>query len=295
MDCLTRLDHYARSVELALEQYVPNVPVAQGRLIDAMQYSLFAGGKRIRPALLLEFCRINGGSVEAAMPFACALEMIHTYSLIHDDLPCMDDDDLRRGRPSNHKVFGQATAVLAGDALLTAAFETMLDPDNLKKLDPACALKAAYIIAYSSGAYGMVGGQQMDIDAEGAGIDFQTAALIHSMKTGALFCAAAEAGCVLAGAGLTEINHAVSYANFLGLVFQIQDDILDATGDSAVMGKNIGTDAETDKQTFVRILGIERCGGLVESFSKDAVSYLKPFQDIEFLSWLTDFLSKRKH
>ncbi len=294
MNDQSRLDLYIKLVEDALERYIPNTPVAQGRLIDAMHYSLFAGGKRIRPVLLLEFCRIAGGEIERALPFACSLEMIHTYSLIHDDLPAMDDDTQRRGRPCNHKVFGEATAILAGDALLTAAFETMLDADNLEGIDPTAALSAAHTIAWASGAYGMAGGQQLDLDFEGVPQDFHTASLVHSMKTGALFCAAAEAGCLLGGADKSLINYAISYANYLGLVFQIQDDILNVTGDQELLGKSVGTDVLNEKLTFVKVLGLSRCKELVEELTQTSLMYLEPFSDTGFLIWLTERLAHRK-
>ncbi len=289
-----RLDEYIANIEQAMERYLPNVPVAQARLLDSMYYSLFAGGKRIRPVLLLEFCRMCGGNTNDAMPFAAALEMIHTYSLIHDDLPCMDDDELRRGRPCNHIIFGEATAMLAGDALLTAAFETMLDSDNLQGVDPARVVRAAHVIAWSSGVYGMAGGQELDMGNEDLESTLQSAAFIHQLKTGALFRAAAEAGCIIGGEGPALINHASSYANFMGLVFQITDDILNVEGSKEKLGKGTGTDVINDKLTFVKVLGIEKCKELVSTLTADAIQCLEPFDDKGFLVWLTNKLAKRE-
>jgi geranylgeranyl diphosphate synthase type II len=289
------LKNYIASIEEAMERYLPNVQVAQARLLDAMHYSLFAGGKRVRPVILLEFCRLCGGAQEDAMPFAAALEMIHTYSLIHDDLPCMDDDDMRRGRPSNHLIFGEATATLAGDALLTAAFETMLDADNIQNVEPKAALRAAHSIAWASGVYGMAGGQELDIAADEMENTLQTAAFIHGLKTGALFRAAAEAGCILGGADRLKINYAASFANYLGLVFQIQDDILNIEGTSEALGKSTGTDSIKDKLTFVKVLGLQKCKHLVRVLTMDALECLEPFGDIGFLTWLTNTLAKREN
>lgn len=289
-----RLDDYIALIEQAMEQYLPNVPVAQARLLDSIHYSLFAGGKRIRPILVLEFCRICGGSVQNAMPFAAALEMIHTYSLIHDDLPCMDNGSLRRGRPCNHVIFGEATAMLAGDSLLTAAFETVLDRDNIGSLDPAVALRAAHVIAWSSGVYGMAGGQELDMAGEELEHTLQSVAFIHQLKTGALFKAAAEAGCIVGGAGQHLINHAVSYANFMGLVFQIVDDILNVEGSGEKRGKGTGTDVINDKLTFVKVLGLEKCKDLVKAMTAEAIGCLEPFYDTGFLIWITNNLAKRE-
>ena len=293
MEQHTRLQNYINQIEDSMERYVPNIPIPQAKLLDAMHYSLFAGGKRIRPVLLLEFCRMLGGSVEDAMPFACAMEMIHTYSLIHDDLPCMDDDEMRRGRPTNHIIFGEATAVLAGSSLLSAAFETMLDADNVKNIPPDRVISAAHTIAWASGVYGMAGGQQLDMDNEGMESTATSVALIHSLKTGALIGAAVEAGCILAGATQEQKNYAASFAHCLGMMFQIQDDILNIEGSAEQLGKSVGSDVMNDKLTFVKLLGMDECHRLVRKMTGEAIEFLQYFDDIDFLKWITGNLSHR--
>ena len=247
----------------------------RGDLYDAMYYSLLAGGKRIRPILLLECCRLCGGDVTAALPFAGAIEMIHTYSLIHDDLPCMDDDDLRRGRPTNHKVYGEATAVLAGDALLTAAFEFMLEP--AAAVPPERALEAAGILARAAGGRGMVGGQVLDMSGEGHSLSLNEVEELQRLKTGALISAAAEMGCALAGGSEEQRQSAVRYAQCLGLAFQIRDDILDVVGDEATLGKPVGSDARREKSTFVTLKGVEACRELVDKLTAEAEEALSCF------------------
>lgn len=260
-------------------------------LYDAMRYSLLAGGKRLRPVLLLETCRMCGGDTETALPFACAVEMLHTYSLIHDDLPCMDDDDLRRGRPTNHRVYGEATAVLAGDALLTAAFETMLE--NGKSLPAERILTAASCLGQAAGARGMVGGQALDMAGEGHALTLGEVEELQRLKTGALISAAAEMGCILAG-GSEEQRAAVRrYAQKLGLAFQIQDDMLDVTGDEATLGKPVGSDTENEKTTFVTLKGLEECARLVEQLTREGEKALSLFEDASFLCWLADSLVGR--
>ena len=235
----------------------------RGNLYDAMRYSLLTGGKRLRPVLVLEACRLCGGAVEDALPFAGAIEMVHTYSLIHDDLPCMDDDDLRRGRPTNHKVFGEANAVLAGDGLLTAAFETMLAPGQ--KLPPERVLEAAGILARAAGGRGMVGGQVLDMAGEGRALGLTEVEELQRLKTGALIRAAVEMGCAVAGGAEEQREALCRYADCLGLAFQIQDDILDVVGDEATLGKPIGSDVRSDKTTFVALKGLADCRILVRS------------------------------
>ncbi len=250
-------------------------------IYDAMNYSLLAGGKRIRPILTLEACRLCGGEVEDALPFACAVEMIHTYSLIHDDLPCMDNDDLRRGRPTNHKVYGEAVAVLAGDGLLTAAFETALE--NRGDVPHERVLEALSCLARAAGAAGMVGGQSLDMAGEGHALTLSDVEELQRLKTGALIAASAEMGCILAG-GSEEQRQAVRrYAEKIGLAFQIRDDMLDVAGDAAEMGKPIGSDAKAEKTTFVTLKGLEECGRLVEKLTLEAEDALSSFRHPEFL------------
>ena len=264
----------------------------RGDLYDAMEYSLLAGGKRIRPVLTLECCRMCGGEPETALPLAGAVEMIHTYSLIHDDLPCMDDEDLRRGRPTNHKVYGEATAVLAGDALLTAAFEVILDAGSLP---PERLLTAAAVLARAAGGWGMVGGQVLDMAGEGHALSLSEVEELQRMKTGALITAAAEMGCVAAG-GAQEQRAAVRrYAEKLGLAFQIQDDILDVVGNAAALGKSVGSDARSEKTTFVTLKGVETCRKLVRRLTEEAKEALAVFGcEKEHLCWLADNLASRE-
>ena len=264
----------------------------RGDLYDAMEYSLLAGGKRIRPVLTLECCRMCGGEPETALPLAGAVEMIHTYSLIHDDLPCMDDDDLRRGRPTNHKVYGEATAVLAGDALLTAAFEVILDA---RSLPPERLLTAAAVLARAAGGWGMVGGQVLDMAGEGHALSLSEVEELQRMKTGALITAAAEMGCVAAG-GAQEQRAAVRrYAEKLGLAFQILDDILDVVGNAAALGKSVGSDARSEKTTFVTLKGVETCRKLVRRLTEEAKEALAVFGcEKEHLCWLADSLARRE-
>lgn len=265
----------------------------RGDLYDAMNYSLLAGGKRIRPVLMLETCRLCGGEPEHILPFAGAIEMIHTYSLIHDDLPCMDDDDLRRGRPTNHKVYGEATAVLAGDALLTAAFEWMLDPSV--ELPPQRVLEAAGVLARAAGAQGMVGGQVLDMAGEGHAMGLTEVEELQRLKTGALIRAAAEMGCVLAGGSEEQRKAVCRYAERLGLAFQIQDDILDVVGDEVTLGKPVGSDAKSEKNTFVTLKGLDECRCLVDKLTDEAVEALSLFgEEGESLCWLARSLASRE-
>ena len=286
------MERYGAMVEAALEGFLPAEQCRQSRIFEACRYSLMAGGKRIRPMLLLEFYRLCGGKPEEALPFACGLEMNHTYSLIHDDLPCMDDDDYRRGRLSNHKVYGEAMATLAGDVLLNRAFEIMLAQTAL----PANrALAAAACISRCSGVYGMIGGQVQDLALEGKTATLEELQEMVSLKTGALLRAACEGGALLAGAGEEQLQAARNYADCIGLAFQIQDDILDVTGDQAVLGKAIGSDANNQKTTFVSVYGLETCRGMVRNLTQQALAAADVFADGEFLKELALYLAQRNH
>lgn len=287
---------YLSTVEDALGRFVPESSLMQSELFRAMRYSLFAGGKRIRPVLVLEFCGLCGGDQEAALPFACAIEMIHTYSLIHDDLPCMDDDGMRRGKPSNHVVFGEAQALLAGDSLLTMAFETMLSPDSVENIGAQKAAAAAGVLAQAAGAYGMAGGQAIDLMSEGKRIPMETLQKMDECKTGALIRAAAKMGCILAGAESGLIRAADEYAAAVGFAFQIVDDILDVQGDEKAIGKPIGSDRENDKSTYVSLLGMENARHAVQKLTGTAVSALKAFSgDTAYLRTLAEKLASRDH
>lgn len=281
-----RMKEYQNAVEAHLDTYF-NRDLPQKRLFEAMRYSLLAGGKRIRPILVLEFCRICGGDWHKALPFAAAIEMVHTYSLIHDDLPCMDDDDYRRGRLTNHKVYGEAQAVLAGDALLTAAFETITGADY----DAATALQVVQILASSSGEKGMVGGQILDIEGENKVLSEEGVYTIHRLKTGALISAACRMGAAAGGADAAQMEAAKSYAESIGLAFQIRDDMLDVLGDAAKLGK--ATCADGNKNTFVSLYGLERCKELIEQENEKALSALKQFEDHWFLEELARMLASR--
>lgn len=263
-----------------------------GDLNDAILYSLMAGGKRVRPVLLLETCRMCGGDMEKAMPFAGAVEMIHTYSLIHDDLPCMDDDDLRRGKPTNHKVYGEATAVLAGDGLLTAAFEAMLEEYGELPLDRVVA--AAACLGKASGGRGMVGGQILDMAGEGHILAADEITELYALKTGALMTAAAEMGCILASGTEEQCKAIVRFAKKIGLAFQVRDDILDVEGDEATLGKPIGSDARSEKNTYVTLKGLEACRELVDRLTDEALAALEPFEDAGFHCWLAQKLAGRE-
>lgn len=261
-------------------------------MLEAMGYSLENGGKRIRPILTLEFCRICGGDVRKALPYALAVEMIHTYSLIHDDLPCMDDDDMRRGKPSSHKVFGEANALLAGDGLLTLAFEVLLSADD----DPAKLVKAGAELAKAAGCSGMIAGQVMDLENEGRSASLEEIKATDKRKTGELIRIAALLGCICAGASEEQINAAEKYCAGIGLAFQIVDDILDVTGDEAVLGKPIGSDGENEKSTYVSLLGLDKSTEYAAELTENAKSGLDIFGDeAEFLKELADRLSIRRN
>ncbi len=261
-------------------------------LLDAERYSLFAGGKRIRPMLTLAFCRLLGGEEEAALPFACAVEMIHTYSLIHDDLPCMDDDDLRRGKPTNHKVFGEATALLAGDALLTGAFEVAAS--NVAAGAEASAKAVAYL-ASSAGRYGMIGGQIMDLEGEKKQLSLDELLKLHSLKTGALISASAVLGALAAGVSFHDraMKDVLTYAENIGLAFQIVDDILDVTGDSTLLGKNTGVDAEHQKSTFLSFYSVEEARFYADRLTQNAVDAIRNYPDSDALCSLARWLCGR--
>ena len=262
-------------------------------LLDSERYSLFAGGKRIRPTLTLEFCRMLGGTDEAALPFACAVEMIHTYSLIHDDLPCMDDDDMRRGKPTNHKVFGESTALLAGDALLTGAFEVAA---SNTEAGADCSAKAVAYLASCAGRYGMIGGQIMDLEGERKQLTLDQLLKLHSMKTGALINAAAVMGALAAGVSFHDrcMEAVVTYAENIGLAFQIVDDILDHTGDSAVLGKNVGMDAERQKNTFLSFYTVEEAQFYADRVTQDAIRAIRRYPNSDALCSIAEWLATRK-
>lgn len=279
---------YQERINQELDALTQKGPCFQHTLFEAMRYSLLDGGKRIRPILTLEFARLCGVSQEVAMPYACAIEMIHTSSLIHDDLPCMDDDALRRGRPTNHIVYGEAIAVLAGDALLNYAFETVLNA-------PELCQDAAQVLARAVGASGMMGGQVIDLEGETRDLSLEELGELHRLKTGALIRAAVEMGCALGGADNARRSGAIAYAEALGLAFQMKDDILDVEGDAAVLGKATGVDALCHKTTYVSLLGIDRAKEMLAELTERAEQALSVFPEHEFLSELTRALAVRNH
>ncbi|BFL40415.1 polyprenyl synthetase family protein [Agathobaculum sp. NSJ-28] len=279
-------------IEAALAQYLSR-ETGEGydRIFEAAKYSALAGGKRLRPVIVLAFCRLCGGEADKAMPFACALEMIHTYSLIHDDLPCMDDDDLRRGRPTCHKAFDEATAVLAGDGLLTAAFETAA---AAKGLDAEAVLRCVRILGREAGMNGMIAGQVLDLGAEHRRISLDALNLLQSLKTGCLLRAACELGCTAAGCtDARTLEAAREYGEKLGLAFQIQDDILDIEGDARTLGKTTGKDARDEKSTFPALLGLEACRALADRLTGEAVAALDGLPGNGFLTELARSLTGR--
>lgn len=286
-------ERYLTMVEQALEEAVP-APKEESldrTVWEAMRYSLLVGGKRIRPVLTLAFAELCGGSAQQALPFACAVEMVHTYSLIHDDLPCMDDDDLRRGKPTNHKVFGEAMALLAGDGLLTRAFEQALAFSG----PSSDAVRGASVLARCAGASGMVGGQCVDLSAQGKEVDISLLQQMDQGKTVALISAACQMGCIAAGAGDGQLEAARRYAEGLGMAFQIRDDILDVEGDAKTLGKNVGMDSARDKRNYVSLLGVEEAQRLVESYTDQAISALEAFAgDTAFLRELAVSLATRE-
>ena len=279
---------------LFIEEYLENFysrfhAEPQKPLYDSIQYSLLAGGKRLRPILCMEFCRICGRDWKAAAPFAAAIEMIHTYSLIHDDLPSMDNDDFRRGRPTNHKVYGEAIAILAGDALLTDAF---LSASEAKLTCPEDMSRAIALLSTCAGSSGMVGGQVLDIMSEERQISEEEILNIQSRKTGGLIRAACGLGAIAGGASPEQVDAACRFADNLGLAFQIRDDMLDVIGTQEEMGKGVGTD-ET-KNTFVRLYGLPKCEELVQKYTADAIQALDLFEDRAFLTELAENLTNRR-
>jgi len=271
------LDERRRLVEDALDRALPAETAWPETIHRAVRYSLFAGGKRIRPLLVLAAGEAVGGRREDVMPLACAVEMIHTYSLVHDDLPAMDDDDLRRGKPTSHKVFGEAIAILAGDALLTRAFQVMAAaPEDADTGSVRRRLAATSILAEAAGTSGLIGGQVLDLESEGHAVDAATLERMHRAKTGALLGACVRGGAVLGGARADDLERLGRYAAAIGLAFQVVDDVLDATGAAQELGKTAGKDARAGKATYVSVHGLEASRGLARGLLADALSALSP-------------------
>lgn len=284
-----RTDEYRAFIEDYLRQFYAQFhKEPQQKLFEAMEYSLLSGGKRLRPIFTLEFCRMCTEDWKIAAPFAAAVEMIQTYSLIHDDLPCMDDDDLRRGRPTNHKVYGEGMAVLAGDALLTDAF-LMASSARLQR--PGDMALAISVLAQNAGSLGMVGGQVLDISSEERLLTKEEVLAIQTRKTGALINAACVLGVIAAGGNEQQLDAAGRFAGALGLAFQIRDDMLDVIGNAKELGKAVGTD--TVKNTFVRLYGLEKCEELVQKYTNVALEALDVFPDHAYLKALAIQLTQR--
>ncbi len=287
----SELEKKCALVETALEGYFQE-KTDYGVLLEAMRYSLLAGGKRLRPVFVLSFCEAVGGDVETALPTACAIEMVHTYSLIHDDLPCMDNDDYRRGRLTCHKVYGDDIATLAGDALLTAAFETLSNMEG----DPKNILRCIRLLSTGAGEHGMVAGQVLDMEGEKRTLNEQELRQIHTYKTGDLIRSACQMGAVLGGGSEAQIEAAGDFALHLGMAFQIRDDMLDQIGSQEELGKPIGSDEENGKSTFVSLFGLEQCQMLVEQETAMALEALEQggFLETDFLKELALSLTSRK-
>ena len=327
MDYQTQYHEYKALADAALNTYFTDTGVSYHRLLEAMHYSLAAGGKRLRPVLVLAFCAACGGDVRAALPVACAVEMVHTYSLIHDDLPCMDNDDLRRGKPTNHVVFGECTATLAGDALQAEAFRTILSTALPAEMRAECAR----LLAEAAGENGICGGQQLDMEGEGKVLTKEELMDINDRKTSAMIYAACLMGVTCGGGNERQREAAAKYAKALGLAFQIRDDMLDVLGDAAKLGKAthvdenkntfvrlygigacskmidvisteselgkpIGSDAREGKNTFMALYGLERCGAYVHELSEQAAAAVDgAFADSAFLQQLARSLADRKN
>lgn len=287
---LNELEESKSMVEQRLEQYFTEA-VPDTTLRESMRYSLLAGGKRLRPILVLRFCKAAGGTMEDALEAACAVEMLHTYSLIHDDLPSMDNDDLRRGKPTNHKIYGDCVATLAGDALQAAAFETLLHSN----LPPETVVRMAKVLAKAAGPQGICLGQTLDMKSEGKRLSLNEMTAIHNYKTSALWMAAAQLGVLAAGGKDNQLRAADEYAYHLGLAFQIQDDILDYTATTAELGKPVGSDKTNDKTTYMSLMSLHDARHIVNDQTHYAIASLhNNFADTDFLEALAIYLEERK-
>ena len=292
----SQLQAHCDRFEAALPAYMPRTDGLQATVARAMAYACEGGGKRIRPVLMMEFCRLCGGDPEAALPFAAAMEMIHSYSLVHDDLPCMDNSLVRRGRPSTHAVVGETMALLAGDGLLNLAFETMLRPENRGSLPADRVLGAAYALADAAGIEGMVGGQVIDLESEGKPIGLSVLEELQRGKTAALLIASCVMGVRLAGGTAEQEQAARVFGENIGLSFQIVDDILDVTATAETLGKPVGSDAENEKVTYVSLLGLDEARRLAAQRTDEALAVLDAFAaDTDSLRRLAQALLTRDH
>lgn len=291
------LQEQCARIDEALDHFLPKETELPHSVHKAMRYSVFAGGKRVRPILMLAACQAVGGNTGCALPAACAMEMIHTYSLIHDDLPAMDDDDFRRGNPTNHKVFGEAIAILAGDALLTEAFKLTSDPRFSEGCDPSGRLAVIHEIATCAGSYGMVGGQVIDMESEGRqDIDLPTVQYIHTHKTGALIKASVVAGALLGGASGEKLAAVTRYGEAAGLAFQIADDILDIEGTTEEIGKDAGSDQARGKATYPAVIGLAAAKVEAQAMMDEAMRSLDVFgTEADPLREIARYIVQRKN
>ncbi len=295
LDIKAYLTEKKRIVDSALKSYLPKPEGLTSDLISAMEYSLFAGGKRLRPILCMAGAEAVGGNKTDVLPVACALELIHTYSLIHDDLPVMDDDDLRRGKSTSHKVFGEALAILAGDSLLTEAFNLMTVPELTERISSQLILRVIGLIAHAAGHRGMVGGQAVDIQSEGKTVGAASVQFIHNHKTGALIAASVASGAILGGGKESEIQTIISYGQKIGLAFQIADDILDIEGDSGTMGKRDGGDEQKRKITYPSAVGLKKSREIQSELIEAAINTLHTFGNrAEPLRQIARYVIERK-
>ncbi|MCX5845583.1 MAG: polyprenyl synthetase family protein [Deltaproteobacteria bacterium] len=282
-------------IDEALERYLSGEDNYPPVIFKAVRYSVFAGGKRIRPILCMASAEAVGGNVESILPVACSLELIHTYSLIHDDLPAIDDDDYRRGRLTSHKVFGEDIAILAGDALLTEAFRLMSERTLMDKIPPEKLLAVIHDVAEAAGYFGMVGGQVVDVQSEGKDVDSEVLNYIHTRKTGAMITVAVKAGALLSNAGEVEINALISYGRHVGLAFQIADDILNVEGDKVLLGKGTGSDAKRGKVTYPALMGLDASRKKAADLVESALSAIKNFDHrAEPLRMIAGYIVERR-
>jgi geranylgeranyl diphosphate synthase type II len=298
MDINRYLQEKKEIVDSALERYLPEKEEFTSSLHQAIQHSLFAGGKRVRPILSIASYEAVGGKGERILPFACALEMIHTYSLIHDDLPAIDNDDYRRGKPTCHKVFGEAVAILAGDGLLTEAFRLMTDQlaESRRKEDDRVIVELVNEVARAAGVLGMVGGQVVDVESEGKAVGLPTVQYIHARKTGAMILASVRVGAKLGGAKGKALNALTRYGESLGLAFQVVDDVLNVEGNAALLGKKTGSDLSRGKATYPSVLGVEESKRKGRELVEIAVNALKSFgPEADPLREIARFVAAREY
>lgn len=295
MEFEQKLKETAEVINTHLDKLLPSEDSYPQNIYKSIRYSIFSGGKRLRPILMMTACEIVGGDINKVINFACAIEMIHTYSLIHDDLPAMDNDDYRRGRLTNHKVFGDATAILAGDGLLNYSVEVMLNTIIDNQDDSINYIKAMKEIISASGVYGMVSGQVVDIESEGKEINQETLEFMHRHKTGALITASVIAGAIIGGANQQQLSALGKFADNLGLAFQIKDDILDIEGDESKLGKKVGRDQKNDKSTFPKVYGLEKSKEMLKETTSNAINSLEIFkEENNFLIELSNYLVNRE-